>query len=93
MLADLNLPTTPGNGDGCARPFCPFFAAGVSFSGTAMSVNFTGTANQIAFADITFGSATPGTPEPSTWAMLIIGFAGLGYVARRKGLMARPAQA
>ena len=30
MLADLNLPTTPGNGDGCARPFCPFFAAGVS---------------------------------------------------------------
>lgn len=24
-----------------------------------------------------------GVPEPSTWAMLLIGFAGLGYVARR----------
>jgi hypothetical protein len=24
-------------------------------------------------------------PEPSTWAMLLIGFAGLGYAAVRKG--------
>jgi hypothetical protein len=25
----------------------------------------------------------PAVPEPSTWAMLLIGFAGIGYVARR----------
>jgi hypothetical protein len=89
-LANLSLPVTPGSGPGCAKQFCPFFPAGITFSGTAMSVDFSGTENQIAFADITFGSATPGTggtPEPSTWAMLIIGFVGLGYVARRKGLM------
>ena len=33
-------------------------------------------------------SATPTVPEPSTWAMLLIGFAGLGFVryrARRSG--------
>jgi len=93
MLADLSLPVTPGSGPGCERPFCPFVAAGITFSGTAMSVNFSGTQNQIAFADITLGSATPGTPEPSTWAMMIMGFAGLGYIARRKGLMTRPVQA
>jgi hypothetical protein len=33
-------------------------------------------------------STTPTVPEPSTWAMLLIGFAGLGFVryqARRSG--------
>jgi PEP-CTERM motif len=33
--------------------------------------------------------ATPAVPEPATWAMMLTGFAGLGYAAiRRKG--ARP---
>jgi hypothetical protein len=27
----------------------------------------------------------PGTPEPSTWAMMLAGFAGMGYVAYRRG--------
>ena len=32
-----------------------------------------------------FTSAVPPVPEPSTWAMLLIGFGSLGYVgARRK---------
>ena len=26
----------------------------------------------------------PGIPEPSTWAMMVMGFAGLGYAAFRK---------
>ena len=25
-----------------------------------------------------------GAPEPSTWAMMVLGFAGLGYAAYRK---------
>ena len=95
MLAELNLSVTPGSGPGCARPFCPFFPAGITFSGTAMSVDFSGTQNQIAFADITLGSATPGggVPEPSTWVLLTIGFAGLGYAAHRKGSALRSVQA
>jgi PEP-CTERM motif len=32
--------------------------------------------------DVTFGA--PPVPEPSTWAMLIIGFAGVGFMAYRR---------
>jgi hypothetical protein len=28
-------------------------------------------------------AATPAVPEPSTWAMMLIGFAGLGYAGCR----------
>jgi hypothetical protein len=27
---------------------------------------------------------TPGVPEPSTWAMMILGFAGVGFMAYRR---------
>jgi hypothetical protein len=29
------------------------------------------------------------TPEPSTWAMMIMGFVGLGYMGRRRLLAKR----
>jgi PEP-CTERM motif len=32
----------------------------------------------------TFAAATSGVPEPSTWAMMLIGFAGLGYAGYRR---------
>jgi hypothetical protein len=32
-------------------------------------------------------------PEPSTWAMMLIGFAGLGYAAIRRGKKVRSALA
>jgi len=36
--------------------------------------------------DLTFSGPTVGAvPEPSTWAMLLIGFAGMAYAARRRG--------
>jgi hypothetical protein len=36
------------------------------------------------------GQFTPGVPEPSTWAMMVMGFAGLGgrLRASRRGLAA-----
>jgi fibronectin-binding autotransporter adhesin len=34
--------------------------------------------------ELQFGSAIGGVPEPSTWAMMLIGFAGLGFVAYRR---------
>jgi hypothetical protein len=44
------------------------------------------TALETAPADTTFKGVAfaPSTPEPSTWAMMLIGFAGIGFVARRR---------
>lgn len=85
LLASLVLPTTasgpcPGYGAG----FCPFVPVGVSFAGTAQSIDFGGVANQIVFDDVTFGSATPGVPEPGTLAMFGSGVLGLAGIVRRK---------
>ncbi|WP_167552250.1 PEP-CTERM sorting domain-containing protein [Bradyrhizobium sp.] len=37
------------------------------------------------FSDLTFSATfTSAVPEPSTWAMFILGFAGIGFIAYRK---------
>jgi hypothetical protein len=33
---------------------------------------------------ITISRVVTGVPEPSTWVMMLIGFAGLGHAARRR---------
>lgn len=89
VLGQLDLSINGGSCPGYNAGFCPFSAAGVNFSGTAKSIGFAGVANQIAFDDVTFGSATPGNPssavpEPATWAMMIAGFGMVGVAFRRK---------
>lgn len=64
--------------------FCNWTAVGVKFAGTAKSINFGGTANQTGFDNITFGSDVPVVPEPSTYALMAIGLAGIGLAARRR---------
>jgi MYXO-CTERM domain-containing protein len=87
LLATINLAS---NMRGCVGDpngdFCRFTAIGVTFDGIARSVDFGGTANQIAFDNITIGSevADPtDTPEPATLALAVIGLAGL-LAARRR---------
>ena len=80
-LASISLSPTPD-------PYNVWAAAGVTFTGVAQSAVFGGSANYIGFDNITIGSATPGggVPEPSTWALMGLGFAGLafaGYRSRR----------
>jgi hypothetical protein len=89
LLATLTLPTTPsGPCPGYDAGFCPFVPIGVTFSGTAESINFGGDANQIVFDDVTFGSSTPGTtPEPST--LLLFGTSLLGLAPFRRKLFGR----
>ncbi len=43
---------------------------------------------------VNFAAVLPTTPEPSTWVMMLAGFAGMGYVAyRRRGGKTAPAAA
>ncbi len=90
LLASINLPVTPTNGaPDPTGSFSPLLPIGVSFSGTALSVDFGGAANQIVFDDITFGSETPGggnsaIPEPS--GVIALGFLmASGLVVRNRG--------
>ena len=91
LLTTLALPTTP---DGSVIPgcfgtnFCPYVPIGVTFAGTAMSVDFGGSAGEIGFADITLGTNNPTVPEPATWAMMLVGFGALGMGLRRKAKLA-----
>jgi hypothetical protein len=86
LLGSLNL-TAQFNQNCSGDPsgqFCNWTAVGVAFAGTAKSIDFGGTANQTGFDDITFGSVTPGVPEPSTYALMALGLAGVGFLSRRR---------
>ncbi len=94
LLATFTPPTTPsghGSNPACVNDsFCPFFAYGVSFSGTAMSVDFTGTENVVAFDDINLGSATPDVaPEPAAFGLVGLGLASLLLISRRQRKLQR----
>lgn len=89
ILATLPLLTNFNSGGCVGDPTgqaCHWDAVGVSFLGTAHSVDFGGVANQAGFDNITLGSNTPGsgTPEPATWALMIGGFGLVGAAARRR---------
>jgi hypothetical protein len=42
-------------------------------------------------SEIASAAATPGVPQLSTWAMMLLGFAGLGFVGYRRATRARAA--
>jgi hypothetical protein len=77
---DQNCSGDPGGA------YCNWSPIGVLFDGTAYSVDFGGTADRVAFDNVTFGTDRPGgtVPEPATWAMMILGFGLVGVSARRR---------
>ncbi len=89
LLARIDLDITPqlglGDPNGAYDNWKP---VGVSFSGVAKSVSFSGSANFIGFDNITLGSATPGgvIPEPGSVVLFASGLgAALTALRRRKG--------
>jgi hypothetical protein len=88
ILTTLNLPTTPNSGaPDPTGEYSPFLPIGVSFNGIARSVDFGGTANQIAFDNITLGATIPtgGTqvPEPLTIVGTLVGSAAAFRMRKR----------
>jgi hypothetical protein len=72
-LASIALSVNDAN---CgAVTYCNWTNVGVSFSGTAESVTFSGPANGIGISDITLGQSTTAVPEPSSIYLLGTGIA------------------
>ena len=86
LLGSLNLAAQ--GFDNCVGDptgaFCNWTAVGVAFAGIAKSIDFGGTANQTGFDNITFGTDVPVVPEPSTYALMALGLAGVGLISRRR---------
>ena len=82
MLATINLAPNGGSNSGCTGypSLCNWTAVGLNFSGTAGSVTFTGTTNQLGITDITVGSSRAAVPEPSS--LLLLG-SGLLVISTR----------
>jgi PEP-CTERM motif len=89
LLGTLSLPIQY-NGNACSGDptglYCNWTEAGLAFSGVARSIDFSGTENFVAFDNITLGSTTAvaPVPEPTTFALMAMGLAGVGFAARRR---------
>jgi hypothetical protein len=56
----------------------------ISFAANSVTVNLAGevfTATSVGLIDVQFA---PPVPEPSTWAMMMLGFAGLAFISYRR---------
>lgn len=85
LLATLNLVGTNGScGGDPTGSYCNFAPIGVLFGGIARSVDFGGSASNIAFDDITLGAAVPGGTVPEPGTLGLIGLAALGFGALRR---------
>jgi hypothetical protein len=80
--ADLVALGATGTGD----QFSPAGNELITITGLASftTATFSSTANAFEFSLATPIGITGTTPEPSTWAMMMLGFAGLGYAAFRR---------
>lgn len=87
LLASLDLAANIGNCAGDPNgSFCQFDPIGVIFAGTARSVDFGGSADYIAFDNVTLGTGNPvqDVPEPRTLALFGLGLAGLARLRRKQ---------
>ena len=87
-LVAMGMGSVSGTGD----QFDPSGNQLVTITGLGLftTATFTSTANAFEFSLVTpTVNQTGGTPEPSTWAMMMVGFAGLGYAAARRNTKSR----
>jgi hypothetical protein len=78
----VSNPDIPGS---ILQPFS--ISSGLTGSGTYRFVfvgNFSAEQDMFTLSPQTINVTVSGVPEPSTWAMLLIGFAGVGFLAYRR---------
>jgi hypothetical protein len=74
--------------------FIPSDATGLPISGTfGNTANYTTAPTNVCLGAGPCGGTAPSVPEASTWAMLLLGFAGLGFAGYRHGRKGRVAPA
>jgi hypothetical protein len=86
-LADLALPITlPAPAPGFSEDYSTWDPIGVSFAGTAESVDFGGSAEYIVFDDITLGASSPvgATPLPAALPLFATGLGLTGLLGWRR---------
>lgn len=87
LLASLELPVTGTTSESQnLTPFDIWAPIGVTFTGTAKSINFGGDLGLLAFDNITFGSDTPTAspvPIPAALPLLVGALGALGLMRRR----------
>ncbi len=82
VLATLTL---SNNNSKCS--YCNWTSAGLSFTGTAHSVTFTGPSNEFGLTDLTVGGSTTAIPEPSSIYLLGTGLFGISFSKIRRFFM------
>ena len=71
---------TPDSSNGAPRGYT---FSGLDITGSSVSVQFfQGAEPWVMVGEVSF-NGTSGVPEPATWAMMLIGFAGLGFAGYR----------
>jgi hypothetical protein len=92
IFSNTNLPasaTLDASAGSAATTFVVYDTATFGFLGFASStpfssVTFTESGSSFNIPEIEYGAFTGTVPEPSTWALTLLGFAGLGFVAHRR---------
>jgi hypothetical protein len=85
--------TNPGGCPTYNAPLCFLGPGGLGSVVGAQSIVFSGTARKFVFDDLTFGAGNDplsppafshSVPEPAAWALMILGFAGVGAALRHR---------
>jgi PEP-CTERM motif len=80
LLSNGDEVTQGSTGSGYAVPNF----VGVTDKSAFTTILVTSSDSNLNLNDLVFGSAVAAVPEPATWAMIILGFVGLGFMTYRR---------
>jgi len=87
VFTDLTQSNIIGASLDASSNLAGFDASRLTFSSNSVSFNFQGLSEfpqSLVRANVQFGGAVGAVPEPATWAMILVGFGGIGIAARSR---------